>query len=292
MQPDLEHNARSIVTRLKGHWHGNYGLCCCPAHDDRRPSLSVSIGRTAVLFHCYAGCEQRDILRALKERRISAKGDGPAIEFDRKPKSSDTDNATHALQMWNNATSVAGTAAELYLKSRHIYQSAPFCRFVADAVTHDGARWRHLPALLIPVFTDSGIVAIQRIFLTVDGHKADIDGPKRYLGRVAEGAIRYGRAPDNHLNIAEGFEDAVSVCKLHQLEHCWAAGGIERYTELEIPAQVKTITIWSQHGEPAAKAVKKAEAKFKDKGHQVNIEIPAPGMDWNDMLVDIQESAF
>lgn len=292
MIQSIEQDARSIVTRLKGHWHGNYGLCCCPAHDDRRPSLSVSIGRKAVLFHCYAGCEQRDILRALKQRRISAKGESPASEFDRKPKPLSSDNATLALQMWKNATSVNGTAAEIYLKSRHIDQSASFCRFVADAVTHDGTRWRHLPALLLPVSTVSGIVAIQRIFLTVDGRKANLDGPKRYLGSLGAGAIRYGQAPDTHLNIAEGFEDAVSVCRLHQLEHCWAAGGIERYTEIEIPPQVKMITIWSQHGEPATKAVKKTVTKFAKNGPQLSIEMPAPNMDWNDMLVDIQGKPF
>lgn len=290
MQHDLEHDARSIVTRLKGSWHGNYGLCCCPAHEDKWPSLSVSLGRKAVLFHCFAGCEQSDILKALKDRRISGKGDSSVIGFDRYPKHSVTDNTVTALQMWNRATSVTGTAAELYLKSRHIYRAAPFCRFVDHALTRDGARWRHMPALLLPISTSSGVVAVQRIFLSADGHKADIENPKRALGLLGGGAIRYGQMPDTHLNIAEGFEDAVSVCELHGLDHCWAAAGIERYTAIDIPRRIKTITIWSQHGEPATKAVKKAETKFTDDGHQMRIESPFPDMDWNDMLVDAREN--
>jgi P4 family phage/plasmid primase-like protien len=35
--------------------------CCCPAHEDSTPSLSVSIGRQAVVMHCHAGCEPDDI---------------------------------------------------------------------------------------------------------------------------------------------------------------------------------------------------------------------------------------
>jgi hypothetical protein len=36
--------ARSLTKALGGRWHGSYGTACCPAHDDRRPSLSVSDG--------------------------------------------------------------------------------------------------------------------------------------------------------------------------------------------------------------------------------------------------------
>ena len=42
------------------------GLTHCPAHDDRHPSLSVKMGRTAVLWHCHAGCGQRDVAHAIR----------------------------------------------------------------------------------------------------------------------------------------------------------------------------------------------------------------------------------
>lgn len=39
---------------------------CCPAHDDREPSLSISLGADGrVLLHCFAGCSVADIARAL-----------------------------------------------------------------------------------------------------------------------------------------------------------------------------------------------------------------------------------
>jgi hypothetical protein len=39
---------------------------CCPAHEDRTPSLSIRLTRDRWLFHCHAqGCDFRDILRAV-----------------------------------------------------------------------------------------------------------------------------------------------------------------------------------------------------------------------------------
>ncbi|MFM1889341.1 MAG: hypothetical protein RLZZ565_98 [Planctomycetota bacterium] len=41
-------------------------LACCPAHDDRNPSLSVSVGDDGrVLFNCFAGCSSDDVRSAL-----------------------------------------------------------------------------------------------------------------------------------------------------------------------------------------------------------------------------------
>src|SRR3546814_2492486 len=60
--------AKETVRRLHGTWHGSYGKALCPAHKDRRPSLSVTPGRNAVLFHCFAGCTQAAIMDALSRQ--------------------------------------------------------------------------------------------------------------------------------------------------------------------------------------------------------------------------------
>lgn len=57
-----------FVTRLEkvrqtgpGRW-----LACCPAHEDRTPSLSVREGDGgAILVHCFGGCEPAAIVEAL-----------------------------------------------------------------------------------------------------------------------------------------------------------------------------------------------------------------------------------
>ena len=39
---------------------------CCPAHDDKDPSLSIKEGSDGrVLLHCWAGCETRDVTAAI-----------------------------------------------------------------------------------------------------------------------------------------------------------------------------------------------------------------------------------
>ena len=37
----------------------------CPAHDDRRPSLSVQVADDRILIHCFAGCSPQEIVEAL-----------------------------------------------------------------------------------------------------------------------------------------------------------------------------------------------------------------------------------
>ena len=62
----LERQARTIVESLAGTWRRDKGMCCCPAHDDRTPSLSVTLGRKAILFHCFAGCSNEADMAALE----------------------------------------------------------------------------------------------------------------------------------------------------------------------------------------------------------------------------------
>ncbi len=37
----------------------------CPAHNDRRPSLSIRDEKDKTLIHCFAGCEAKDIMEAI-----------------------------------------------------------------------------------------------------------------------------------------------------------------------------------------------------------------------------------
>ena len=46
----------------EGRW-----LACCPAHDDKNPSLSITQISDKVRVHCFADCEQWAVLQALTE---------------------------------------------------------------------------------------------------------------------------------------------------------------------------------------------------------------------------------
>ncbi len=58
--------AKSLTKSLGGHWHGSYGTACCPAHDDRQPSLSITERNGKLLVKCHAECDQRVVWAALK----------------------------------------------------------------------------------------------------------------------------------------------------------------------------------------------------------------------------------
>jgi hypothetical protein len=40
-------------------------MACCPAHDDKNPSLKVSLVDDKILIHCWTGCEVEDVLGAV-----------------------------------------------------------------------------------------------------------------------------------------------------------------------------------------------------------------------------------
>ena len=45
-----------------------YWLACCPAHDDRSPSLSIrELDDGRILIHDFAGCPPQDVLGAVVE---------------------------------------------------------------------------------------------------------------------------------------------------------------------------------------------------------------------------------
>lgn len=52
-------------------------IACCPAHDDRSPSLAIKDDSGTVLVHCFGGCPLEDVLGAV--------GLGPADLFPPKP---------------------------------------------------------------------------------------------------------------------------------------------------------------------------------------------------------------
>jgi len=58
----------TILSQLKKVHSKNNGqyMACCPAHDDKNPSLSLKfLNDGRILINCYAGCAANDVLRAI-----------------------------------------------------------------------------------------------------------------------------------------------------------------------------------------------------------------------------------
>ena len=62
--------AEQIATALNGKKSGSGWMACCPAHDDRTPSLKIDQGNDKPLVHCLAGCNQESVIDALKGRGL------------------------------------------------------------------------------------------------------------------------------------------------------------------------------------------------------------------------------
>jgi putative DNA primase/helicase len=64
-------SAEAIAKALRGRKMGKGWAACCPAHNDRDPSLSIRDGANGkVLFYCHAGCDQKQVLEALRFRGL------------------------------------------------------------------------------------------------------------------------------------------------------------------------------------------------------------------------------
>ena len=40
-------------------------VACCPAHDDKTPSLQITQANDRVLIHCFAGCGGNEVLESV-----------------------------------------------------------------------------------------------------------------------------------------------------------------------------------------------------------------------------------
>jgi len=70
-----------LLNKLEGIRHSGAGWTArCPAHEDKDPSLSISVDGDRVLLHCHAGCESSDVLAAVGLTWADLVSDG-----DRRP---------------------------------------------------------------------------------------------------------------------------------------------------------------------------------------------------------------
>ncbi len=120
-------NAEELTMALGGHWHGAYGTARCPAHDDREPSLSIRGGLDGEpVFHCFAGCDWRDIKDALRARGLLPEhgpGHAPPPRRRRRLASpgarpDDISRTEFARQKWREAVPLTDSPADMYLRER------------------------------------------------------------------------------------------------------------------------------------------------------------------------------
>lgn len=256
-----------IVAALRGKWHGSYALCRCPAHADRKPSLSIRQGHQGLLVHCFAGCSAQRVLRAIAQLPVRA-GEGAAPLYSQP-------HSSNAQRIWDEAGPVAGTLAEHYLSSRNLPSNLPDIRYHPRCPCGRKPNTRFLPALLVALRAGPRLAAIQRIFLASDGRSYT---RKLLLGPPGRASWRQPIAAST-LAIAEGFEDAVAFTQLEGLP-CWAVCGGERLPLLAIPDHLEHLIIAPDDDRAGHLAADKAEAAYVRPGLRIEVRLPTPFKDW------------
>jgi hypothetical protein len=219
---------------------------------------------------------QQHQLNSTRARNAALEQARRAIALERK--------RGRAWQVWSNAIPIAGTPAELYLRSRAIRCPPggwPACmRFCPTYPIDRGA-----PALLFAIQGESDrFMGIQSVALTREGQKnPDWNGTvKKTWPSVKGGTIRFGE-PTDALFMTEGPEDALSI---RQLIGCsaWACAGIAMMKDIWLPPVARTAVIMAHADAAGAAGAERARAAFLDRGLVCSIVRPPSGQDWNDLL--------
>ena len=281
----LDRRARMIVESLNGTWRQNKGMCCCPAHDDHTPSLSVTLGRKAILFHCFAGCSNEEVIAALDRQGVRSRdlfdGSG-AVAADPQEKRAFNSNAR---RLWHSATAICDSPAEGYLAKRGILRASDQLRYLERTPLGPRGAVQFLPAMLAAVTTDIGIIAVHRTFLdTVSGKLAGFERPKRALGSLGCGAVRLASPAAGRLGLAEGIESALSAMQLFGVP-CWATLGNERFGLVAIPESVRELHLFIDNDTGGELAERRALEAYSAAGRVIQPRASASaGFDWNDEL--------
>ncbi len=286
--------AAEIARALGGRRHETGYLCRCPVathgagRGDRNPSLSVRDGEEGkILVNCFAGCDGRDILDALRRRgllddRPPVRDPGPAPRCEAIER---IEPDERALALWRRAQPINGTLAHRYLRARGLtIEPPPSLRFF-PALEYLGERIA-VPAMVAAVQApDRRAVALQITYLDPRGdRKAQVATPRRTIGKLYDGAVRLGPAGDE-LGIAEGVETALAAMQLTGVP-CWACLGAKRMPSVAIPDTVQRLHIFADNDQTGQDA---ADATAQERPSQgVLIHTPrSPFKDFADVAADL-----
>jgi Toprim domain len=290
-------DARQLTLAL-GRWRGRYGTACCPAHPDRRPSLTIRDGATAPLLSCKAGCPRENVIAALKaqgiwDRRAAAKvvpWQRPASKPKAPPVYWHTKDAPRETQracdIWRDTCGLFGadTPAGRYLIGRGI--PPPWPETLAFGWLPHPETGEVAPALIVarhcPVV--QLVRGIQRIFLSEDGRKYPHGTVKMSLGSIAGGRAEL-LWPDDQLILCEGVETALSARRIFKTPAWAICGGFP--AELPLPKRVRSVQIIADH-DPHGASERHAKAlarSIRATGRSCTVIIPNQlGADANDVL--------
>ena len=285
--------AEPIAKALGGRKAGSGWIARCPAHDDRNPSLSLSTGRDGkVLVRCHAGCDQAQVIDALRARGLWEQREWHSIsrrtfkahqQKNTPTDRSDTDKTEYALRIWRATVPASNTLVETYLLSRGLrLPSASALRFHGGLKHPSGGIWPCMVAL-VTRGADETPLAIHRTFLAHDGFgKIPVDPQKMMLGRCRGGAVRLA-AHSAVLMVGEGIETCLAAMQATG-NPAWSALSTSGLRRLDLPGDVRDVIVLADGDDPGEAAARECALRWQRDGRRVRIARPPRGQDFNDML--------
>jgi hypothetical protein len=276
-------------------WCGSYGLVRCPAHDDRKPSLSIRDGEHELIVNCFAGCDWQDVKAEFRRlglladeiepRRCArtAKARPAGTILPPKIDAADDLRRKRALRLWNETSALGGTLAETFLTRTRGLSPLPH-------VWPISLRFHPVMQAMVAAISgaDHRIVAVQITRLDpLTADKAATPQPRKTYGRRLDGAVRLGAAAEV-LALAEGVETALAYSEMFGVV-TWAVLGKVRFGKVAVPAHVRSLHLCADTDSVAE--CEKAKRHYQRLGLDVTVRVPAVGKDFNDMLVERRRAA-
>jgi len=245
----------------------------------------VTLGRKAILFHCFAGCLNEDVIAALDRQGVRSRDLFNASDAETIEKQRYDDFSPNARRLWQSATAISDSPAVQYLAQRGLLRGSDQLHYLARTPLGPRGAVQFLPAMLAAVTTDIGIIAVHRTFLDLaSGKLAAFERPKRALGTLNCGAVRLAPPVQGRLGLAEGIESALSAMQLFDIP-CWATLGNERFGLVAIPESVGELHLFIDNDAGGALAEQRALKAYAAPHRVIHSRAPAsPGFDWNDDL--------
>lgn len=287
-------DARELTIALGGKWYGRYGTAPCPVCQPERRrdqnALTLEDGSAVwVVLNCKKSqCDFKDILAAAGIRIGEYRR--PDLSEIHRRKAEDAAAAIRradaAKRVWAKSQPIAGTPAEVYLRSRRIVCDLPETLRFHPSCFH-GPSQQALPAM-VALVSGGDSFSIHRTFLRADGSgKAGLPGgDKMMLGKVSGGAVQLSDGPADRLVIAEGIESGLSLLSglLDEPMIVGAALSTSGMRSLHLPKGIGQIKIAADGDPEGRKAAQQLAKRAHGLGWKVSILDPGDGRDFNDVL--------
>ncbi len=202
----------------------------------------------------------------------------------RRPSLPKSGHALEVARIVDGCQPIAGTVAEVYLRSRGLTDpGSPDLRYHPDLTDYDARRgWSGIVAI-VRDGAGAPTGGIHRTFLLDDGSAKAPPG-KKMLDAVGGGSVRLAAVGDDgHLGIAEGIETALSAHAIFGVP-TWAALSADGLRRWQWPAGISRVTIFADAGDAGAQAAAILAERLSAAGIANAIVAPLHGDDFNDDL--------